>query len=82
MKNSVKNRIEKFEFQKEILLNLANGYSYREIQKKLNLTDYEIRLYAKSLYKKYKACNKVSLVYQAICTKDIDITKIKTWENK
>ena len=81
MKNKIRNRIEKLEFQKEILLNLANGYSYKEIQKKFNLTDYEIRFCAKFLYEKYNATNKISLVYQAICSKDIDITKIRSWTN-
>ncbi len=79
MKNSIKNRIEKVEFQKEILLNLANGYSYREIQKKFNLTDNKIRYCVKFLYEKYNATNKISLVYKAICAKDINIEKINTW---
>ena len=82
MKKSIKNRILEKEFQKKILLNLANGYSYKEIRQKLNLTEYEMKYCTKFLYEKYNAINKISLVYQAICTKDIDITKIKTWENK
>lgn len=80
MRISIKDRILEKDFQRKILLELANGYSYKEIKQKLKITDYEMRYCIKFLYNNYNAVNKISLVCRAICAKDIDITKIKIWK--
>lgn len=79
---SIKDRIFEKEFQEKILLSLANGYSYKEIKQQLNLSDYEMRFCSKFLYEKYRANNKPSLVYNAICAGDIDLCQVKAWVEK